>query len=41
VVDDASEPSQNANDSAELFVRQHYHDFFTARPTPPSSPLDE
>jgi hypothetical protein len=26
-MDDAAEPPQNANDSTELFVRQHYHDF--------------
>jgi hypothetical protein len=28
IADDASEPGMNASDDAELFVRQHYHDFF-------------
>jgi hypothetical protein len=27
VIDDGPEPSGNANDDADLFVRQHYHDF--------------
>jgi hypothetical protein len=32
VMDDASEQAANANDDAELFVRQHYHDFLNREP---------
>jgi CSLREA domain-containing protein len=32
IADDATEPSENPIDSADVFVRQHYHDFLNREP---------
>lgn len=35
ITDDATEPSTNANDDAQNFVCQHYHDFLNRQPDAP------
>ena len=35
ITDDAMEPPGNASDTAEVFVRQHYHDFLNREPDAP------